>query len=294
LSSRPRFARPARNARWRAGSLALVFVVAMLTGCWSLTTDVERIVGGAPVDATAADAGGESSANPPRDAAPDEVRPDAGFCVLTGGAHTLCDDFDTGALGARWTEPHQIAGGRVMLAGAPTPAKSVPNVLRATLPSGCTNASAQLSKRFDAAAGQSVVSFELFVVAAPPSEVINLVGLMYPTSGGEYRADVGLRAGRIEVADNDIGGRGFMVRGTGGANLVPGGFRRVEATFVLAPEPPRVVVKVDGVSDVDAAIVPTAGSAATTTLDFGLFAPTGCATEIEARFDDVLVDFVAR
>lgn len=173
----------------RGWAMAAAAAVCALFSC-SLVVDTSGLSSGS--GSGALDSGPEASVDgskPDLDAGADVTRdadadaanaPDVIVSGCAGlGAHTLCDDFDTGLLGAKWSRVPQTAGPVTLDVGASV---SPPRALSVTIPAGVatdTRASlekdfatgvhtrVELSFMFDAVSSQS--SFDVaFVKVDPP------------------------------------------------------------------------------------------------------------------------------
>jgi len=128
---------------------ALAVVAAGVAGACGLFPDVSPLESDAGVEAGVDANGSDARADAPIDAAEASTSP-------CDAQHTFCDDFDTGALGAKW-DSTDVESGPMMLA---TTAVSPPYSLEAqTSSSGETTA---LVKHFDAA-NHTHVEFDALV-----------------------------------------------------------------------------------------------------------------------------------
>jgi hypothetical protein len=144
------------SARARVG---FACVVAVSSWACSLLVDTNGLSGGAP-PLPASDSAVGSSDAPANDAPSEGVDAASGFRDCDATPHEVCDDFDDGVLGARWSG-QSVAGGGV-LAFASDAGLSPPNALRSTLartPPDGGFAAASLYK--DIARAASVVDCEL-------------------------------------------------------------------------------------------------------------------------------------
>ena len=266
-----------------------------------MTTDLDVVGSAAPGD----DGGGpladggpsdEDGASPSTDAASDVVslidvwRPDAqpdgaplGLCEGWATPPRICDDFDVGALGSKWTRIEDMGGSSTL---GTTFFKSAPNAYVARIPSGCPAGHA--AQLIDEAPGQPAevkIDFDLSLAPMGASPNVNLAGIYYTQSGspGFYRVDVAFRNTHLEIHQNPP----FAILGTSEQVFPFDTFKHVSVTFTFVGSP-RAIVQVDGATELEEAISAPSPTNNVTKLDFGAYAGGACQGAIEARFDNVL------
>ena len=278
--------------------------VLALAGCWTLTTDLD--VGGTAEPGEEAgvpvgDSGGGGSEDGPGpstdasspdgesliDASRADALPDGaplGFCEGYATPPRICDDFDTGSLGSKWTRIEDNGSGASTL--GTTIFKSAPNAYVAKIPSGCSAGHA--AQLIDEAPGQPAevkIDFDVSIAPMGAQPNINLAGIQYLQSGspGFYRVDVAFRDTHLEIHQNPP----FAVLGTSEKVFPFDTFKHVSIIFTFVGSP-RVIVKVEGATELDEVINAPLPTNNETKLDIGVYAGSACQGAIEARFDNVL------
>jgi hypothetical protein len=272
-----------------------VFVVLSLVGCWSLSTDVDvsgsaADEGGAPAGEAGSEAESEADASPDAsliDGSRADALPDGaplGFCDGYVVPPRICDDFDVGALGAKWTRIENAGTGTSTLGTAVV--KSAPNAYLSRLANGCAaGEGAQLID--DAPGSPAEVKLDMDVSIAPmgsePS--LQLAGVEYSKAGGNtvYRVDVAYRNTHLELYE----GSPFTVLQTSTKVFPLDTFKHVAITFTYVGSP-RAVVTVDGVVHLDKPIAAPAPTNTRTKLDLGIYNGSPCPQAVEVRFDNLL------
>lgn len=280
---------------------------ASLVGCWTLTSNLGDIEGdhrdGAGTSSSSSSGGGSDAGTSDVDVSTSssssggvvdsgDAAP-SGFCA-SAGTHTACDDFSEGAPGDRWTVEQGNGGTATQVS---SPVKSPPNAVRFTTPIGCATAYGQLTRKFTGGVLESaVVSFSTLVMSAPASADMYLLSFEWAAdaSGGKnYRIDVALREGKLEIYENAIGDEGFRIAQTSPVAFTKGVWHRIE--LQLDVDGARARVLVDGNGELDTALDRVKKPAtASTTLEVGLYTGSGCDVVNEAIYDDVLVDLVTK
>lgn len=271
------------------GVLQLLATVAAasLAGCALLFVSTEGLSGGAldaasapGVDA-AADAALAGDGGPPADGAP--VIGDAaidgegsvGFCAANPG-HTFCDDFDEGTdVASRWSGTSVT--GRGVIESDPTLARSAPRSFKSSTPAGTSMVSTASLDRELGTTDRIRLSFDYN--ATQPS-----------TSVGDSVATLRFAAGYFDLVWFDNGKFGLTERADpmppidhfSPQFLVNGAWARLQ----IEVTPARLVVKLDGVTVIDAVTTrPYSGAAGIT---IGLYSVD--ARAVAFYFDNVLID----
>lgn len=263
--------------------LATLVATASLAGCALLLVSTEGLSGGALDAASTPGADGAvpgeggpqaDSAVVPGDAAIDGEG-SVGFCVANSG-HTFCDDFDEGTdLPSKWSGTSVM--GRGVIQSDPTLARSAPRSFKSSTPAGANMVSTANLDRELGMTDRIRLSFDFN--ATQPT-----------TSVGDSVATLRFAAGNFDLVWFDNGQFGLTER----ADAMPpidhfspqfltdGAWARLQ----IEVTPGRLVVKLDGVTVIDAVTTrPYSGAAGIT---IGLYSED--AQAITFHYDNVLID----
>ena len=183
-------------------------------GCWTITTDLDLGGGSGDSDSDSGLDGGaqdRASGDAPTDVLSifDSVRPDAlpdgaplGLCDGHPIPPRLCDDFDLGVFGAKWTRIEMGGQGAPQLG---TIAKSAPNAFSARVANGCSGGDwAQLIAQAPVKPAEAKVDFDLSI--APITGQLNLsvagIEVLTAAAPGFYRFDLAFRDRGLELYEN--------------------------------------------------------------------------------------------
>jgi hypothetical protein len=262
-------------------SIALAVLSGSAVGCWSLTADVPDLSSG--VGRALPDGGdfGDGAAGDPDGAGARDGS--ATFCASLGRVPTLCDDFDEGPLGAKWSASvNTQLGGTIVLGPS---ADGSPHALFVRGASGQPDSpTAQLVHVLPLTPRRLEVSFDLDVETAASSPGHILAGLALQTSQGDYRVDLTFLGDRLAILQSNAPNY------SADAPLPFGQWVHVAMTVELA-DPSTVVVDVDGAHAIQRALQHdplTPG----VRLDFGHYEGPPYPTEDVAsfRFDNLVWD----
>jgi hypothetical protein len=212
------------------------------------------------------------------------------FCEAFGDAGTICDDFDRGALGAKWSAGvFTQFGGTIALDPSVSRNTSAPNGLHLQLPNTGTNCTAQLKHVTAAKPATVQVNFALRIDTAASG--VNLVGFVFDLGGGMYyRVDVAFAAanGKLVVLQNTNGTQVNTELGV----LARNAWHRVEIAIGFTGTK-ELIVRMDGVAQPTLTITAPDPATAETKLEFGAYAGT-CDAATEIWYDDVTYKLTTR
>jgi hypothetical protein len=175
----------------------------------------------------------------------------AGFCERQPATTFLCDDFDVGPLGFKWSEMAAINGGVLDLVPS---SRSGPNALVArSSPATSGQAWAYLNKDLGKTTKRVVVGFDMRIEGRglAPAQA---TGLLVDDSPQRYGLglEIGSNGSLVvrEATETTLIARHSFTR-----TPVPGEWARIVMDMDLVA--PRLRVTVDGTPSVDAALAPT-------------------------------------
>lgn len=228
------------------------------------------------------------------DAAGDADLADAGyrpFCTAllatTSTPPRLCDDFEDGPLGAKWTRIEQGNGGSIVLDRTP-PGTGRLSAALVKLPSPCTEAYAQLKDEASGKVASARIRFKVRVTAGPgPGAGMQIAGVTYSTAAGFYRVDLALIDDHFALFENDNGAFASYLTS---AKFQVGAYSEVDLALTFAGAP-GAAVTIDGAAALSRSVLARAQTSATFEMDFGGYVSNGCATPSELSVDDVVYEF---
>jgi hypothetical protein len=273
---------------------SLVTFAVLASACWSLTTDIGDLTSrnklpSEPLDGDIpTDAGGEGGPQSPAEAG-------TSFCNGIDAAVTLCDDFDQGDFGAKWTGGKFEESGGV-IARDDTNVRTAPYSFLATTPAGATDPAAKLLHRAPGKPARVHVSFELRI--EPHADTAQLLcGVLLNVGAGiYYRVDLAWQGAGFRVFESRNDGPAGTTLGSGAHLFEEWGHIELDLTFTGSPhvkvvarfkdQPPDVTV-------IDEPISPPEPWDAQTQLELGLYTGPPFPTPVKSafRFDNVVYEF---
>jgi hypothetical protein len=270
---------------------AAVLLAALAAGaCWSLSS-LPDVTGG---KSDAADGGGASDAPFAEDG---RTEVDGGaddgeagstastfdaaspFCVVTGAATFLCEDFNGGEAGSKWTSTRVVQGGTMQFEGHAFVARTTPPCIGST--------STLIHTQIDKTA-QARSSFTVVAKKRPADTLSLLVGFSWPISAGYYRIHLAVRGDHLVVVQNEASSMTFD--DTPPVDITKP--TRLAFSFVWSTK--QVTVEVDGVQVLALTGILPESTADETNYELGMYTGDPCSGDVELLFDDVIYDRVDR
>lgn len=209
-------------------------------------------------------------------------------CAAHGGA-TVCDSFERGGdIAPAWSSRAvdtkgstlKVAGGRV---------RSGVGALVTQLPSPCSESYAQLVHEAQGAPAQMQIRAEVAIVSAPTTTNVHLFGTQVSGRTGSYRVDLAISVDRLVLSENAAGS--YTPHPATGKHPI-GRYAHVELTISFST-PPRAVVVVDGISQIDTGLA-LPELVLDPRFELGNYALANCDKPTETWFDDVVYTLTKR